>query len=116
MSTPTRAQFAAALTASGVVTGSAYRPVPTGEGAAWAQAGPWDNTDLPPGTFIAEWLIYVIPPQDEVAASMWWDTTMPIVVGALVDSNLVSVDRVEPVALVAESGQLYAILITARSE
>jgi len=114
MSTPTRQQIADALTSSTVVTGTQFRPIPTGAGAAWPQVAAWDGTDLPPGLFAVTWSIYLVPPQDEVSASLWFDTNMPAVIGALIP--LVAVQRVEPISLVAENGQMFAILITAGSE
>lgn len=116
MSTPTRADFTAALNGAGIgLAASDYRPEPGGEGNAWAQPGSWDNPGgQPNGVFEATWLVFIIVPQDEQAAAVWWDEHAATVSGALLP--LVFIDRVEPVVFETQAGDLFAVQITGRSE
>lgn len=108
----TRADIAAALSTITGVSGSEYRPSVLGSGVAWAQMAAWDRDAGQ--AFIRTWNIFIVLPADERQAAQWLDANLDAVADALRAD--VFVDRVEPVTLPADSGSLFAALITARSE
>jgi len=116
MSTPTRADFADALNGAGLdLAASEFPSEPFGPGSAWAQPGAWTNPGgLPNGVFECTWEIYIVVPQDSRAASVWWDTHAAAAAGAVM--HLVFIDSIEPISLPTDGGDLWAVLITGRSE
>jgi hypothetical protein len=107
-----RTDAAAALGTVPDVHGYSKRPSTPAEGNAWPLLGPLDRAQ---GTaFMATWLVRVILPQDEDAASAWLDVHWPLLFYAL--SPYGFVQRAVPVMLEAAGGNLYALEITMIAE
>jgi hypothetical protein len=104
-----RAEIAAALSTVADVTGWTQRPGVPNVGDAWPLLGPMDRADG--DAFIVTWLVRVFVPQDEIAASSWWDQHWPPLYFALQPVGFV--DRVAPVALAQDQ---LAFEITMRAE
>lgn len=107
----TRQDIADALSTVTGITGSASRPTVVAEGAAWPQVASHDRDD---GYFMTTWSVYVVMPADDQAAADTYDSSIATLRAAL--HAVVYVDRDEPVLIPTESGDIFAILITARSE
>lgn len=107
-----RQQLAAALSGVPDVTGHAYRPVAPNVGDAWPLQGPGDRDG---GTaFLVTWRIRVLVPQDEVAASSWWDEHWPYLFEAL--APMAHVVRFEPVLMPVSGVDQLAYEVTAITE
>ncbi len=107
-----RDALAAALSTVVDVRGYASRPTTPAPGDAWPLLGPLDR-DV--GTaFMVTWRVRVFLPQDEVAASTWWDAHWPGLFEALEREGFV--DRAEPITLPAAGGEQLAFEITLRAE
>lgn len=109
--TVTRLEIATALGTVDTVTGSEFRPSVLRAGNAWAQIASHDRAD---GFFAATWSIYVALPADERAASVWFDEHIQDLRDAL--APVVYIDRDEPAVISTDAGDIFALLITARSE
>jgi hypothetical protein len=110
----TRAEIAATLTGTGIVTGSEFRPSTLASGMAWPRATAHDWAAAS-HAFETTWSIYVVLPQEERAATIWFEDNIETLRDAL--ETVAFVDHDEPIMLpVTNSDDLFALLITARSE
>lgn len=108
----TRADIAAALNSGALVKASEYRPSVLAAGIAWSQVAALDRDQA--FAYTRTWAIYVVLPQEERAASIWFDNHAEELADQL--QSVVYVDRIEPVLIPADNSSLFAIQITARSE
>jgi hypothetical protein len=103
-----RQEIATALSGVPEVTGYPFRPTAANVGDAWPILGPLDRAS---GTaFTVTWLIRVLMPQDEEAASAWWDQHWPHLFEVLEVVGAVS--RAYAVAL-ANDQLAFEIVLTA---
>lgn len=110
-----RNQLASALNAVPDVTGHAYRPDVLSEGDAWPILGRPGLTRDAGTAFKVTWLVRVVMPQDERAATRWWDARWPYLFEALSPIGLVL--AADPVLLDAAPGPgLFAFEITLQAE
>lgn len=94
------------------VTGHEFRPEIPNDGDAWPVLGPGDRDA---GTaFMVTWGVRVFVPQDEQAASMWWDAHWPALFYAL-ETYVGTVDRFVPVLIQTQAGDQLAFEITIRT-
>ena len=107
-----RAEIAAALSNVADVTGYPRRPTTPNVGDAWPLLGPWNRADGDAG--VQTWLIRVFVPQDEYAASEWWDQHWPAIYFALEPVGFV--DASIPVSWSASGGDQIGFEITMRAE
>lgn len=109
----TRQDIADALSTFAGIAGSPYRPAVVTSGNAWPQVNSLDHGDGQ--TYICTWNIYVVGPSDERAFSMWFDTNAFAIADAV--EVVAYVESIKPVAInTNQSGDIFALLITARSE
>jgi len=110
----TRQEIADALSEIPGFSGSSYRPSVVTTGNAWPQLTNLQRDEA--HNFIKVWSIYLVgPQQDDQTFGTWFDANAEDIAEALID--VVFVDGIEPVKVaVPNSGDLYAIAITARSE
>lgn len=107
----TRLEIADALSAVAGVSGAEYRPSLLTAGVAWANIASHDRAE---GFFATTWNVFVVVPQNEKAAAIWYDANILALRDAL--HVVVYVDRDEPVLIPTDAGELFALMITARSE
>lgn len=107
-----RESFAVALSTVDGVTGHAYRPAAPKAGDAWPLLSTLERAEGL--AFFVTWRVLLVLPQDERTASDWFDSKTEALVDAL--SPLAFVERIEPVTVPANSGELLALQITMRSE
>lgn len=110
--TVTRQDIATALSEVDDVKGSEFRPSVLGAGDAWAQVASHDRADG--SFFMTGWAIYIVLSADERTAVKWFDDHIEDIRDALED--VVYVERDEPAVIPTDAGDLFALLITARSE
>lgn len=107
-----RGTIASVLSTVDGVTGHEYRPEVPNDGDAWPVLGPGDRQA---GTsFMLTWAVRVFMPQDERAASMWWDAHWPAIFFAL-EQGVATVDRFTPVLIPTQAGDQLAFEITIRT-
>lgn len=107
----TRQEIADALSTVDGVSGAEFRPSVLTAGVAWANIGSHDRAE---GFFATTWNVFVILPQNEKAAAIWYDANIGALRNAL--HVAVYVDRDEPALIPTDAGDLFALMITARSE
>ena len=109
----TRAEIAVALTGTGLVDGSEFRPTILGSRAAWGQV---TGHSYPTGAVqITNWGVYVVLPQEEQAAAAWYDANYRTLIDALHLNTGLWVDSDAPIRLDGgDAGTLFALLFTAR--
>lgn len=107
-----RAAIAAALSTVTGVKGYLYRQTTPRPGDAWPLLSALDRAEGL--AFEVTWRVLVFLPQDERGASDWIDGHHEQLVDGLEPVGFV--DRIEPVALAANTGDQYALQITMRGE
>lgn len=107
----TRLDIAEALSTVDGISGSEFRPSVLTAGVAWANIASHDRAE---GFFVATWNVWVVLPKDEKAASVWFDEHIEDLRAAL--HTVVYVERDEPALIPTDAGEIFALLITARSE
>jgi hypothetical protein len=108
----TRTQLAAALSTVTGVTGYPRRPAVVKAGDAWPQ---WGGSERATGRgFTETWNVLVVLPPDEAAADTFADGKQDALVTAL--SPVIYIDSFAPANFKADDGDVYALLITGRSE
>jgi hypothetical protein len=112
--TQRRMELAAALECVPDVTGYPFRPEVLAEGAAWPILGRPAATHKAGSAYEITWLVRVVTPQDEVAATKWFDVRWPYLYEALTPVGFVL--GFDAVLLDASGGTLFAFEITLRSE
>lgn len=106
-----RQAIADALSAVEGVKGHKYRPTVVSPGAAWPLL---DSLDRAQGRdFEVTWRAVVVLPSDERRASEWFDEHHEEVADALADFV---VERIEPMNVFTEAGDVAAMIITVRKE
>jgi len=93
------------------ITGHAYRPSVVGMGSAWPVL---DRANRRPGGWQATWKIVIALSGDEATATRRCDDLIPTALPTL--DAVGYVETVMPVALTTDSGDVYALEITVRSE
>lgn len=107
-----RVELASRLSAVPDVQGWSARPVTPNVGDAWPMLGPGVRDK---GTaFLVTWHVRVLVPQEEEAASDWWDLHWPDLFYALEPFG--TVDGFEPIEITSSAGGLLAFQITLRTE
>jgi hypothetical protein len=110
----TREDIAAALTASGLVVGSPYRPKALAPGQAWPGIPRLEATEAG-WAYLATWRVYVVlPTVDEQARAMWFDDHARDLIDAL--RSVLFVDSIEVDAISTDAGDIPVAVITGRSE
>lgn len=107
-----RAEIAAALTTAGQVHGYARPPAVPAVGDAWPR---WRGAERD-GGLVQTWAVIVVLPQDELRADEWVDQYGYDLANALEDAGVFFVTGIEPAKVQVESGDMYALMITGRSE
>lgn len=109
----TRTDIATALSTVADCRGYSKRPAAPNVGDGWPVLGPLDRAT---GTaFEVTWLVRVFVPQDEVAASDWWDAHWPALFTALHAVGFI--DRAAPTVIPTQgTGDQLAFEITMRAE
>jgi hypothetical protein len=109
----TRINVAAALSTVGGVTGFPRRPAVMRAGDAWPQ---WRGSERAGGeSFEVTWqILIVLPAADETSADSFADSHLDALADAL--RSLLFIDTVGPASIPSEGGDLYALMITGRSE
>lgn len=107
-----RAEIANALSTVAGITGYQKRPNPPVEGDAWPL---WSGSDRADGSaFLPTWSVRILVPQDEAAATDWWDDHRDAVLDAL--RPVLYVQRVAPAAIAASGSDLLIIEISGITE
>jgi len=107
-----RAEIATALSTVAGVQGYTKRPTPPAAGDAWPL---WSGSERADGSaFLPTWSVRILVPQDEVAATEWWDAHRDAVLDAL--RPVLYVQRVAPAAVAASGSDLLIIEITGITE
>lgn len=108
-----RTEIATAVSAISDCKGFSKRPSAPNVGDCWPVLGPMEHADG--DAFEVTWLVRVFVPQDEVAASDWWDAHWPPLYYALRPVGFI--DRAAPIVIPTQSaGDQLAFEITMRAE
>jgi hypothetical protein len=108
-----RAELAALLDAVNNVNGFPYRSKLMRDGDAWPLLGQLDNELA--GAFQATWLVLVVLPKGEIAASEWFDAHHEPITDALLNAGF-GVDRIQPATIDTEAGDRDGMMFTVRRE
>ena len=109
-----RVEIANALGAVPNVIGYAYRPEILIEGAGWPILARPAARHMSGDAYLVTWLVRVVTPSDEVAATRWWDTRWPFVYEAL--RHVGFIEGFDPVLLDAGGSTVFAFEIVLRTE
>lgn len=108
----TRAALAAALSTVSGITGYALRPKVLRAGDAWPQ---WRGSERDDTIgFVETWNVLVVLPSDETTADSYADTNQAALLDAL--RPVMFVASFAPTLFTAEGNDVYALLITGRTE
>ncbi|HET8716664.1 MAG TPA: hypothetical protein VFM50_02850 [Nocardioidaceae bacterium] len=107
----TRQAIATALSTVSGVTGYPARPDALSEGDGWPQ---WRGAATHAYAFENTWAVLVVLPAGDVSADAFADSHGESLVDAL--RPIMFVDNIAPATLDTEAGQMYALLISGRSE
>lgn len=108
----TRAALAAALSTVSGVTGYAQRPKVFKAGDAWPQ---WRGSERADSIgFYETWNVLVVLPADETTADSYADVNQAALLNAL--RPVLFIDSFAPATLPADGNDMYALLITGRTE
>lgn len=108
----TRTALAAALSTVSGVTGYPRRPTTIRSGDAWPQ---WAGSQHDGGQgFVETWNVLIVLPPDEAGADTFADAKQALLIAAL--RSVMFVDSFAPATLATEAGDVYALLISGRSE
>lgn len=107
----TRQAIADALSTVSGVTGYPARPDALNEGDGWPQ---WRGATPQAYAFENTWAVLVILPAGEVSADAFADSHGEALVEAL--RPVMFVDQIAPATLDTEAGQMYALMLSGRSE
>jgi hypothetical protein len=108
----TRVAIAAALDTVQGLTGTPRRPKLVTAGAAWPQWGGSERADG--GAFLVTWNILVVLPAQEQDADEFVDDRLDDLYDAI--QPVAHITGYQPAQLQTSEGDLYALMITARSE
>lgn len=111
--TQTRIDIATALSSVAGIQGYRVRPSTLNEGDAWPQ---WRGCVPRAHAYLNTWAIFIVLPQaDDVTADGFADSHLDALLEAL--REVVAVDAVDPATINAgQQGDMYALMITGRSE
>lgn len=107
----TRIDIAAALTGVAGVTGHVVRPATLNQGDAWPQ---WRGGVRRAHAVENTWAVLIVLPGDDITADDFADSHLQALLDAL--RPHIAVDSIAPATIPGDSGDLYALLITGRSE
>jgi hypothetical protein len=109
----TRQDIADALSEVDGISGHTSKPAALNEGDAWPQ---WRGAEKAGGrVFTHTWAVLVVMPQtDDITADAYADSHGPALVDAL--RPILYVDSLAPATIPTEAGDMYALLLTGRSE
>ena len=108
----TRQAIATALSTVSGVTGYVQRPAAMKPGDGWPQ---WGGSERDAGQgFLETWRVLIVLPVDEVSADAFADSHQDALVAAL--RPVLFIDSFAPANFAADGGDVYALLITGRSE
>lgn len=108
----TRQDIAAALSTVAGIVGHTVRPAALNEGDAWPQ---WRGAV--PRAYAVEntWAVLIVLPQtDDITADGFADGHLSALLDAL--RPVIAVDSITPATISGDAGDMYALLITGRSE
>jgi hypothetical protein len=110
----TRAAIAAAMSTVAGIKGYAQRPTAPRAGDAWPQWSGGQRDDESIG-FLETWRVLVVTDQGAAGdADQFLDAKGDAVLAAL--ASVLFVDSYTPATLATETGDLYALMITGRTE
>lgn len=109
----TRQDIADALSEVAGISGHTSKPSALNEGDAWPQ---WRGSAAAGGrSFTETWAVLVVLPQsDDITADAYADSHAQALVDAL--RPVIYVDSIDPATIPGGEGQMYALLLTGRSE
>lgn len=109
----TRQEIADALSAVSGISGHTSKPSAPNEGDAWPQ---WRGSERAGGrAFTQNWVVLIVLPQtDDITADAYADSHGQALLDAL--RPVMSVDSLNPATISTDAGDMYALLITGRSE
>jgi hypothetical protein len=108
----TRTAIAAALSTVAGVTGYPRRPTAFKPGDGWPQ---WAGSQADQGRFYLEaWNVLIVLPAQEQDADAFADSHQQLLADAL--RPVMFVDSFAPANIASDGGDVYALLITGRSE
>ncbi len=109
----TRVEIATALSTVAGINGHRVRPSTLNDGDAWPQ---WRGAIPRAHAYLNTWAIMIVMPQsDDIAADQFADDHLADLLDAL--REVIFVDSIEPAVLNAgQQGDMYALMITGRSE
>ncbi len=109
----TRQDIADALSEVAGISGHTSKPAALNEGDAWPQ---WLGSEKAGGRVFTEtWAILIVLPQtDDITADGFADAHADALADAL--RPVIYVDGFSPASITTDAGDMYALLITGRSE
>lgn len=108
----TRLALAEALSTVTGLTGYTVRPKAPRIGDAWPL---WRGSERGAGHgYLETWAVVIVTPQDEKAASQFSDERQDDLDEAL--GSVIYIDTYAPVTVPTEGGDMFALMITGRSE
>jgi hypothetical protein len=108
----TRQDIADALSEVPGINGYPSRPNVMAEGDAWPQ---WRGSEYAGGhAYINNWVVLVVLPKGDVSADAFADSHGEQLVDAL--RPVMSVQSTTPAEIASEGGQIYALMLSGRSE
>lgn len=108
----TRIDIATALSAVAGINGHRVRPSALNEGDAWPQ---WRGAVPNAHAMVNTWSILIVMPQaDDVTADGFADIHLAVLLDVL--REVIFVDSVEPATIATDAGDMYALMISGRSE
>ena len=109
-----RAEIAAAASTVADVHGKVFRPPTPKAGDAWPRVSTMNRGD--DKLMRVTWQLIVFLPQDERAASVWWDGHVDALIDALEYAQVGFVEAVEPADISTSGAVQYGMAITMGSE
>ncbi len=108
----TRGDIAAAVSTVDGLKGYVKRPNVLNTGDAWPQ---WRGGEVAEGGQVMNtWAVLVVLPSDETTADEWADLYGQQLADALVE--VIYIESIAPAAVSTSSGDMYALMLTGRSE
>lgn len=109
----TRQDIADALSEVAGISGHTSKPSTLSEGDAWPQ---WRGSVKAGGrSFTTTWAVLVVLPQsDDITADGFADSHGDALVEAL--RPVIYIDSLDPAVIPSEAGEMYALLLTGRSQ
>jgi hypothetical protein len=110
-----RTQFKNALDSVEGVHGFLYQPSAPRAGDAWPVMGTAEK-DIQSGEFYIDWYVAVYLPQRDRDASIWIDNHVDLIIDAIEEGQVATVDQFDPVNLGDDTNFRHGLALTMRSE